>query len=127
MRSIENCHDPLRMRQVIPLTLFFPLIPHASEAIVNSNAILMALSVHGKLILVVRAPLGDVSGQIRNHAELHESHIHPLRNENNIVPVCIKIVNQRQAVGVRKRVRILLVFVNQFLEVLALLERGARP
>lgn len=115
------------MRQVIPLTLFFPLIPHASEAIVNSNAILMGLSVHGKLILVVRAPLGDVSGQIRNHTELHKSYIHPLRNKHNVVPVCIKIVNQRQAVGVRKRVRILLVFVNQFLEVLALLERGTRP
>ena len=77
------------MRKIVSLTLFLPFIPHASEAIVNSDTVFVILSIHTELILVIRSPLDDVSRQIGNHTELYESYIHALRNVHDVVPISV--------------------------------------
>ena len=88
------------MREIVSLALLLPLIPNASEAIVNSDAILAGLAVHAELIFVIPPPLDDVPGQVRNHAEFDEGHIHSLRNVYDVAPVSVQIVDQSQSVRI---------------------------
>ena len=88
------------MRKIVSLALLLPFIPNASEAIVNSHTILAGLAVHAELILVITPPLDDVPGQVWNHAEFNEGHIHSLRDVDDVASVCVQIVDQSQPVRI---------------------------
>lgn len=77
------------MSQVVSLALFLPFIPHASEAVVHSDAILVVLSIDTELILVITPPLDNVPGQVWHHTEFDKRHIHALRNVDYVVTVSI--------------------------------------
>ena len=89
----KNTIYPLLMSKRLMLFLYFPFIPHTSEAILNSDTFRMGLSYNYIVFRVIVFPFRNVSGQIREQARSDKCSIKLLWYVFNVIPIGIEIVN----------------------------------
>ena len=78
------------MRQLTGVAGLLPLVPDAPEAVANSQAILVLVSVNlggAKLGSIKSLPLGDISAQIFEQAYPDERNVHSLWNVFHAVTI----------------------------------------